>query len=153
MKIHESLVPDEILKRFAHSYGNSLMNYAANNCTVDQILSLVSLLWPKIAEDEGHFFIAEFYTGNLSTLKDQFNGSKKHIERWVNAWSLGQLVKFSSELEDEEVLSSFAYVLKHFWESRLKSEFPENKFMVEIADNIEGESGLSITFYETMPEY
>ncbi|HEY6405959.1 MAG TPA: hypothetical protein VIY29_00685, partial [Ktedonobacteraceae bacterium] len=83
-------------------------------------------------EDDGHVFIAEFYTQGLDNLKKQFHNEKQHIEKWVNAWSLrnfffryqqyhvGECIP-TSTLDDDTLIEAFGEVLRFFWSLRLKT--------------------------------
>ena len=51
-------------------------------------------------------------------------------------------------LENETLLRAFGETLRFFWSLRLKELFPEKDFIFEIGDNIAGEEGLAITFYQ-----
>lgn len=159
MKIYESIVSETLLSHFPDVRGQTLMNHVANSYGIEETLAITSILWPTVVEDEGHFFIAEFYHEGLHRLKDQFQHEKQRIERWVNAWSLrdfffryqhhraGESV-LPSALDDPALLQAFGEVLRFFWTLRLHMLFPDREFVVEVGENIEGENGLSITFYE-----
>lgn len=159
MKIYESIVSETVFSHFLDPRGQTLMNHAANSYGIEEVLAITSILWPAIVEDEGHIFISEFYHGGLDQLKNQFQHDKQRIEKWVNAWSLLDFFfryqqyrvgesGLPSPVDDTVLLQTFGEVLRFFWMLRLKMLFPGREFVVEVGENIEGENGLSITFYE-----
>jgi hypothetical protein len=150
MKVYESIVSDTLLARFSEQRGRTLMNHAANSCGIEETLAVASVFWPCIIEDEGHVFIAEFYTQQLGELRKQFQNDKRKIERWINAWSLADffLLAQSPSVDDDVLILAFGETLCFFWSLRLKMLFPDRDFVVELGDALEGERGLTITFYE-----
>ena len=150
MKIHESIVSEALLARFQNPSGKTLMNHAANACGIDEALASAAVFWPKLVEDEGCVFVAEFYTPPFDGLMEHFQGDKMRIERWVNAWSIAEMCLLSSSpsVQDDTLISAYGDVLRFFWTLRLQTLFPEENFIVELAEGIEGENGLAITFYK-----
>ena len=156
MRIYESVVSETLLQLFLVQGPPTLMNYAANLVGLQETLAIAGLLWPRIVEDEELIFIAEFYRPETSPnsgtegFKKNAQVQGKKIERNINAWSLGQM--FFNEkreiLENETLLRAFGETLRFFWSLRLKELFPEKDFIFEIGDNIAGEEGLAITFYQ-----
>lgn len=150
MKIYESIVSESLLAHFQNPSGKTLMNHATNACGIDESLALAAVFWPKLVEVEGCVFMAEFYTQPFSDLMKQFQEDKTRIERWVNAWSLADffLLSSSPSVQDDTLISAYGDVLRFFWTLRLQTLFPEENFIVELAEEIEGERGLAITFYK-----
>jgi hypothetical protein len=151
MHIYESLVSENMLYAFRRQQGKTLMNLAFNTVDIESMLAASSVYWPTIIQDEGHVFIAEFYTPGLEPLKKQFDNDKQRIERFVNAWSLAEFFlteAYTPSVESDEILTTFGEVLRFFWSLRLSTLFPNRHFVVEVGEEIEGESGLAITFYE-----
>jgi hypothetical protein len=159
MKVYESIVSDNILNHFPPHAAKTLMNFAANTSGIEEALAMATVFWPTIVEDDGHIFIADFYTQSLEQLKVQFHHDKRKIERWVNAWSLPQFfyryhrfhaddLPSPSAIDDEALIRAFGEVLRFFWSLRLKTLFPDREFVIELGEGIEEESGLAITFSE-----
>ncbi|QIS17173.1 hypothetical protein [Nocardia terpenica] len=109
-----------------------------------------AVYWPRLVEARDCVFVAEFFTHSLDDLRDRFDGDKSAVERWVNAWSLQEffLQSRTPAVDDDEVLRQFGRVLRFFWQQRLRFEYPAATFTVEVDDEIEGENGLAITFYQ-----
>ena len=81
------------------------------------------------------------------------------IERWVNAWSVSEFfdrydwfypdrVNPVSQQEQDLFVHALGESIQMFWSLRLKQLFPPREFVFELGDDIEGENGLTITFYE-----
>ena len=158
-QFYESIVSESLLHHFPDQRGQSLMNHAFNTCSIEHALALTSVFWPIIVEDEGHVFIADFYTQDLSALQKQFHYDKQKIERWVNAWSIPEFfdryywfyperVNQVSEQEYDLFIHALGESIQMFWSLRLKHLFPKREFVFELDEAIEGENGLTITFYE-----
>ncbi len=150
MKVYDSVVSNDILQHFQEQQGRTLMNHAANSVGIEDTLAVSNVLWPTIVEDDGYVFVADFYNQNLERLKTQFDNNKRAMERRVNAWSLADffLLASSPSVDSDVLITKFGEMLHFFWSLRLKMLFPEREFVVEVGENIEGERGLSITFYE-----
>lgn len=132
------------------SWSKVFLNHAANSVGIEDTLAVSNVLWPTIVEDDGYVFVADFYNQNLERLKTQFHNDKRTIERQVNAWSLADffLMASSPSVDSEVLITKFGEMSHFFWSLRLKTLFPEREFIVDVDENIEGERGLSITFYE-----
>ncbi|MEV6767945.1 hypothetical protein AB0N05_04855 [Nocardia sp. NPDC051030] len=150
VKVVGGSVNEQVLDRFPHRRGSTLMNHAANTCGIEETLSVGAVYWPRLVEAGGCVFVAEFFTQSLDGLLDRFDGDRSAIERWVNAWSLQEffLQSRTSAVDDGEVLQEFGRVLRFFWQQRLRFDYPESTFVVEVDNGIEGENGLAITFYQ-----
>ena len=88
MKVFHSIVSADIMKYFRCVRGASLMNNAANTCSIEQVLSAASIFCPEVLEVNGCIFIAEFYNGNIIDLERVYEYDRKQIELYVNSWSL-----------------------------------------------------------------
>ena len=155
VKIYESLVSESLLQEFPEQTPQTLMNYAANLVGLPETLAVISVLWPRMIEDNGLVFLAETYhlhpdEYNHERFKGMDKQERQRTERVMNAISLGLF--FLSEklavVENQKLLDTFGEALKYFWSLRLKLLFPEKTFIVEIGHNIAGEEGQVITFYQ-----
>jgi hypothetical protein len=155
MKIYESVISETLLQAFPIQGPSTLMSYAGNLVGLPETLSVAGLLWPCIVEDEGLFFLAQYYSSdNIAQEKEKYQritqAEKQQLERVSNAMSLGQ--HFWSEntavLKNEKLLYALGETLKFFWSMRLKTTFPDKSFIVELGENIAGEEGMVITFYQ-----
>lgn len=96
-----------------------------------------------------------FLEENFSILEKEkvFEKLTQHseIERYVNMVSLWDffLLAFDESAEDEYLFSTFANLLKQFWQMYLHHQYPEKHFIVELASNgMYGEDWLCISFYQ-----
>lgn len=150
MKVYHSIIKNDIMKFFSKVRGNTLMNFAANSCGIEETLAIASLLCPEIIVEKGYIFISEFYNGGINTLEKQFNNDRKKIEMFVNSWSLADFFLQSSNesVHVDEIIEEFGNVIKYFWTIRFKELFPDKNIIVETGFEIMGERGLTITVYQ-----
>ena len=87
-------------------------------------------------------------------MEQRYRGDHTAMERWVNAWSIGDFFINADQkfMEDEAVLTAFTDCLRYFWGARLRELFPDRQFVFETGYEIEGELGYSITFYQKKRE-
>lgn len=149
MTKYESIVSSKIMEHFV-ARGKTLMNHAANTCSIEKTLAAASVLCPEIIEVEGYIFISQFYNGNIDDLKVQYNGDKRKIEMFVNSWSLADFFLLASDdlVHNDDIIEEFGKVIKYFWNLRLKELFPSREVAVEIGYEIMGERGLAVTVYQ-----
>jgi hypothetical protein len=148
MKKHGSIVREKILNEFSEIRGRSLMNHVSNSYNIETAIGFASLYCPEVIEIEGCIFIAEFYNGNIDSLKQQ-HADKKNIEMFVNSWSLSSLLADDEKLNyDINYIDEFAKAIQYFWQLRMNVLFPDKNVVVEIGDGIMGEEGLAITVYQ-----
>ena len=148
MRKHVSIVNEEILNDFSEIRGRSLINHVSNSYDIEAAIGFASLYCPEVIEIDGCIFIAEFYNGNIDSLKKQYQ-NRKDIEMFVNSWSLETLLADNEKLNyDINYIHEFAKAIKYFWGLRMKTLFPDRKIMVEIGEEIMGEIGLSVTLYQ-----
>src|SRR5690625_2025728 len=136
MITHATVVKDTILNSFKNVMGTTLMNHAFNTCSVEEYLSVASVLWPTVVEVKKYLFIAEFYQGDIERLEDQFRSNRKQIELFVNTWSLADffLLARDESVDNDDILDQFASIVKHFWTLRFKELFPTRKVCVELGE-------------------
>ncbi|GCE11033.1 hypothetical protein [Tengunoibacter tsumagoiensis] len=160
MEVFESIVGDELLAEFPKKGPRFLTGYAGHFVGLPETLSVVSVLWPRIIEIDGLVFLDyQFqYTETRFKVEPKYSHlsveEKQHIERLMNACSLGQMFYGESieVLDDVTLFKAYEETLKFFWSLRLQSLFPTKKFYIETGNNIAGEEGMVITFYQTSYE-
>jgi hypothetical protein len=159
VRSYESVVHDELLERFSawngmRATGATLLDYLSNEGTLEAAIAFAALFWPAIVEDEGLVILAKFYRPEqLPELRSRFANDPSRIERWVNAWALADYFRkqqFAGDpiLDEDDALRAFGHALQLFWSLRLQALFPTRQFIVEVGDDLEGEDGPTITFYE-----
>lgn len=145
-----SIVDESLLQEFRVPLGQTLMNHAFNTCSIEQYLSVVSVLWPSITEVDDCLFISEFYSGGYEDLYAQFAGDKKKVEQFVNSWSLGDFFLLSRDdsVDNDLIFDEFCKLVKFFWTLRIQTLFPDRIIIVEIGWELWGERGMAITMYQ-----
>ena len=137
---------------------SSLLYYATDTCGMDGLIAAAHFFTPEIVSCKGYIFIKEFLNCDsdekiLKTVEDlekQYNYDRKMIEMSVNSWGVGDFFLGHSEdiYDNEEVIYQFAECMAYFWKKRIDEVLPGNKVVVEIGEEIMGEYGISITFYQ-----
>ena len=159
VNLYEGIVKNSIYNEFTEKTGFNLFNFAANNCSIEECLSICYVLCPDFIEVNGYIFISDLFSAigeeainKVERLEKQFNYDKKKIEQWVNSWSLGDFFigKYCASMENEKIVAQFGEVLIFNWKRRVKELFPDRKIIVEIGNEIMGESGFTITLYEIL---
>ena len=148
MKRHESIINERIISDFSVIRGKSLINHVSNSYDIEMAIGFASLYCPEIVEVDGCIFIAEFYNGNIESLKEQYKNTKD-IEMFVNSWSLTGLLSDNERINyDINFVDEFAKAIQYFWHLRVKELFPDKKVIVEIGEGIMGEEGLAVTLFQ-----
>jgi len=148
MKKHQSIIDEKILLDFSDIRGRSLMNHVANSYDIEAAVALAALFCPEFVEDDGCIFISEFYNGNVENLR-KYHGSNKEVEKFVNSWTLGHLLRTNDDLDYEVgYIDEFAKAVQYFWQMRLNELFPDRDVVVEIGEDIMGEEGLVVVVYQ-----
>lgn len=150
MIIHRGIASNEILSKFKNILGRTLMNNASNTCNIEQHISVASVFWPEIVDEDGCIFISEFYNGNIDSFRERYGNNRKDIEMFVNSWSLSDffLMSWNNSINDDDILNEFGKILCFFWKLRIKELYPERNVIVELGDSVLGERGLTITMYQ-----
>jgi len=148
-QVYKSIADDQVLSHFKENVGINLFNNSQNTCSIENVISVSSMLWPEIVEVGPYIFISYFYNGNIENLESKFNDRIK-IEKMVNSFSLSEffLHAFDESVLNETIFFEFCKVIKFFWELRFKTLFPERDIVVEIGENIMGEMGWTIVVYQ-----
>lgn len=155
---YEGVVSDDLLEQFsgwrgARALDATLLTYLINEGTLEAALTCASLFWPPLLEDDDLVFLAEFYhPEQLPRHRARFGNDRSRIERFVNAMALADFFfkqhTDDSILDNVDLLNALGRALQFFWSMRLQVLFPDRQFIVEVGDNLEGENGPTITFYE-----
>ncbi|MCL2212661.1 MAG: hypothetical protein FWB93_02355 [Oscillospiraceae bacterium] len=147
MKKHTSIVEEKILQEFPCWRGVNLLNHVQNSFNIEMALGFAALYCPEIIEVDGCVLISRFYNGDIERLRELYTDTQK-IEKWVNTWSIGALIKYEDELGKDILYDVFGECLKHFWQLRANQLFPDKNIVVELGMELLGERGLAITMYQ-----
>lgn len=148
MKKYQSVVDEKIINNFSKVHGCTLMNHVANSYDIEMAIGFAALFCPEIVEVDGCIFISEFYNDNIQELKNTYK-TVKEIEMSVNSWSLTSLLKDNDDIDYSiDYIDEFAKAIQYFWQMRLNILFPDKSIVVEIGEEIMGEEGVVVTFYQ-----
>lgn len=149
----ENFVELDIIKKFPSQYPEiSFLGYVSNLVNAEKFIAVAGILAPPLVEYQGMVFLEEHFS--LFEKEDAIFKKFTHhseIERYVNMVSLGDFfsLAFDESAQDEHLFSTFANLLKQFWEMYLHHQYPERQFVVELApDGMYSEDWLCISFYQ-----
>lgn len=132
-----------------------LFSYATEKCVIDGMLAAAHFFAPDFTLIGDCVFLTaimppDFDMQSYRDMEQRYHGDHSAMERWVNAWSVGDyfLNADPSYMDDEAVLTAFTDALQFYWGQRLQQLFPEREFVFETGCEIEGELGFTVTFYQ-----
>lgn len=148
----ENFVELDIIKKFPSQYPEiSFLGYVSNLVNAEKFIAVAGILAPPLVEYQGMVFLEEkFSVPEIDWAFKKF-AHQSEIERYINMVSLGDFfaLAFDESAEDEYLFSTFANLLKQFWEMYLHHQYPEKQFVVELAPNgMYSEDWLCISFYQ-----
>ena len=159
----DGLIPPEQRTAFCEQFHGSALNlyfYAPGQCRIDCMIAAAHFFTPDFTLFHDCVFLTALMPPGLDEaayreMERRYHGDHAAMERWVNAWSIGDFFcnadpKF---MDDKTVLTAFTDCLRYYWGQRLNALFPEREFVFETGDEIEGELGYSITFYQKRSEH
>ncbi len=157
-KTFDGLIPSAQRAAFSEQFiGGALplFGYAAPHCGIDGMLAAAHFFTPDFTLFGDCVFLTAimppaFDEAAYREMEQRYHGDHSAMERWVNAWSVGGFFDNTATqyMDDDAVLTAFTDCLQYYWGQRLKQLFPEREFVFETGDEIEGELGYTITFYQ-----
>ena len=154
---HGLLSPDSSAAMAERFTGSAVpfFSYATEKCAIDGMLAAAHFFTPDFTLFGECVFLTAvmppaFDDNSYREMELRYQGDHSAMERWVNAWSVGDyfLNADPSYMDDEALLTAFTDCLRFYWGQRLQKLFPEREFIFETGYEIEGELGYTITFYQ-----
>ena len=114
-------------------------------------IAYASLIWPKFVLTNGMVFLAEEarvqpkLANPAETLMTVFRGDRQEMERQFNLVEISQLYAPRPDLDDPESERSLAALLATTWATKLRNDFPQWRFQVDVLEDSPDE--LWIRFY------
>ena len=101
----------------------------------DLMFALSRLYWPDFLSIDGFIFLKEIFDeSSYFNYKQQQDG----VEYWMN------LLLTENFYQDLDLAVEFASVLKETWGAKLKLEFPDKQFTIDVFDD----EDFGLTFYQ-----
>lgn len=160
MNIYNGLIKKELLKEFSSYYAglDSYFNYVGNHVTLEGVLACAGLFSPDFIEIDNRIYLLEnlaFKNENeiqqyFSLAKNIVGNNPIEIQKYINRLELGNffLMAKSPALDNDKLFDKFAETIQCFWQQRLTLLFPNRNFDFLIQEDLFGEEGLNLTFYE-----
>ncbi|MEX5486185.1 hypothetical protein IC611_12295 [Proteus mirabilis] len=127
MKIHQSIVSNELIKQFPTDFPIelSLTNFVANCVGLEAVLACSALFCPEIIEIDGVIYRSENNDQKVYP-NDSYGTDKKTLEMASNVFPISQffLMEDDRASDDYMLITVFSEVIKYFWNIRLKSLYP-----------------------------
>jgi hypothetical protein len=123
------------MEYWADNPSATLGQYAQENINPELLLGLMSLMWPNLVLHEDRVFLADTFSRETfekwkgTELFDR--GGMPAIQAVMNHVHVGDFFYRVGDQLSEENVEFAARVLAGAWKSRLESEFPKRKFIVE----------------------
>lgn len=158
MKTFHGLFSPEQCAAFSQQFTGGAVpffSYATEKCAIDGMLAAAHFFAPDFTLIGDCVFLTaimppDFDEASYREMEARYHGDLSAMERWVNAWSVGDffLNADPSYMDDEALLTAFTDALQYYWGQRLKQFFPDRDFIFETGYEIEGELGFAVTFYQ-----
>lgn len=152
MNEYPSIIDENLLQYFDnHISAANLYDFAVSNGAIDARLAFGVLLWPDLLEENGFIFKKYTIAANFESTEKLSVQDIRRVERYTNLQSIDGTLEGEADTPQKEnrfLQYAYARMLRFFWSLRLNTTFPNRNFIVEIGENMEGDAGLSITFYE-----
>ena len=133
-------------------------DYALLESKIEIALGLTELFWPPFVEYEEMAFrgsaedpVDDEASKNLASWANTFNGSGSEVERMVNHEHLVDLFeqRHGEAEPDPEKLIYLGKVVRDMWAAKLKLDFPNRNFNVDLYVSEQSDIGeWLITFYQ-----
>ena len=122
--------------------------YLNFNIHPEDVLIASNLFLPKfISHEDSIFWEARFDESSYSNWKQQFGSDRGKLERMLNHVHLYDLFDQCQDDVSDDLFLSLAERMKLCWEMKLKLEFPDRKFIVELSSGDE-DYGPTLVFYQ-----
>ncbi len=109
----------------------------------DSLFDFIELYWPTFLEKDNYVFLRESFRDEEYT---RLTNQKTDPELWMNFLLIDPY--FEEDNDGDEKAERLSRILVEIWQTKLKMDFPDKKFIVEYLHDSEiGDYGL--TFYQT----
>jgi len=107
------------------------------------------MFWPQLEEVEGYIIKASVPNKILQGWIQKYNGNRKAIEAMANHLHIRDLQYYGCPDITPERLAYLGTVLKDIYECKLKCQFSDKNFCVELHEGDSGNiDGYELTFYQ-----
>ena len=123
---------------------------------VEDFFATAYFLCPDFIEVNGCIVLSDILGRTDEQIIDYVNAEllekkdRKMVERWINCTGIIEFFPTSNSgmLEFEETFLKICDLIEYFWGNRLKTLYPSKDFCFERGNELCGELGMAITFYQ-----
>lgn len=129
-------------------------DYAFYNSSMEVALGFSNLFWPNFFVYEDMVFrgddptIGEEGVANIKNWLNHYDGDKSKVEAMLNHWHLIDLFRLRHMPGDDQQMSYLATVIVDMWAAKLRQDFPDRCFEVELDRSASETWNWEITFYQ-----
>ena len=149
----DTLIPG--LKTYFAPGPTQPQDWAFCESSIEAAIGFSELFWPPFAEYDGMVFkgkVGPEGSASIAGWMDQFEGDKSEVEKMLNHEHLIDLFDARNSPTQPEKLAYLGAVVCDMWLAKLKTDFPEKAFTVELFTNpVDGIGDWLITFYQRPP--
>lgn len=148
--LDSSLLPDYNRLRAEAGWDFTLRNYIESCGSVELAVAFAKLFWPDFVEHHECVIRSDgFSADNFAVWSKRLSGDCAAIERVLNQLHVSELVPSDTTELDVSVIRYLAETITAMWTARVKSLFPERRFVVRLehADD-DSASGPTVILYQ-----
>lgn len=147
MTNYKALIPE--LSDWNNGKGIDVVSWIGCVCDYEKAIGYSALFWPTFVEIDGLIVRDITSEENLKGFAKEYNGDRKKTESTVNHLHIRDIQYWGCPGATPERMGYLGNVIKAMWECKLKLDFPERNFVVEVyegdAENIDD---FMVTFYQ-----
>lgn len=129
-------------------------DFAFYESSIEVALGFSNLFWPNFYLYEDMVFrdvapeIDEVDAANIRSWLTQYDGDKSRVEAMLNHSHLIDLFRMRQRPGDDPQISYLATVIVEMWAAKLRQDFPDRSFEVELDRGAHETWNWEITFYQ-----
>jgi hypothetical protein len=136
--------------------------YAFLESTLEVAIGFSEIFWPPFIEYDDMVFRGSSETpicgeavANIESWLTRFDGNRSEVERMINHEHLIDLFWERSRSGGNDQIAYLGRVVREMWAAKLKFDFPNRKFVVDLEIDVPDENGVNavgdwiVTFYQS----
>jgi hypothetical protein len=147
MTDYKKLIPE--LSDWNNGAGIDVVSWIGCEGDFAKAIGYSAIFWPEFVEIEGLVVRSEETEERVNGFLKQCGGDRKGTESLINHLHIRDIQYWGCPGATPERLAFLGRILKETYECKLKRDFPNRKFTVELSEgDAEDLDGFMITFYQ-----